>query len=87
MGMYVVWILRLWLHSVRATANLCVICGEPSKRSDRVGSDMVTCDSAFCGLFHKSCNQYDESIYRDGKMLAEFCLNQSALLNQIQSFS
>jgi hypothetical protein len=47
-------------RGTHATANLCVICGEPSKRDERVGSDMVTCDSAFCGLFHKSCVRYEE---------------------------
>ena len=47
-------------RGTHSTANLCVICGEPSKRSERVGSDMITCDSAFCGLFHKACVHYEE---------------------------
>jgi hypothetical protein len=42
-----------------AKKNLCVICEKPSARADRPGTDMVTCDSAFGGLFHKSCVEYD----------------------------
>jgi len=40
-----------------ASRSLCVTCGKPSKRSgpDDVGRDMICCDSASGGLFHRSC--------------------------------
>jgi hypothetical protein len=41
-----------------AKKNLCVICEKPSIRPHRPGTDMVTCDSAFAGLFHQSCVGY-----------------------------
>jgi hypothetical protein len=44
------------------TRHLCVMCGKPSARSgDRMGSDMVSCDGHWSGLFHKACARYDEA--------------------------
>lgn len=44
---------------------VCVVCEKPSQRSGNVGGDMVTCDSAFSGLFHKRCVAYDEGDWAD----------------------
>jgi len=58
----VVWCPQCAYHLCRnedAKKNLCVICEKPSARDDRPGTDMVTCDSAFGGLFHKTCVEYD----------------------------
>jgi hypothetical protein len=42
--------------------DLCVMCGKPSARSgDSMGTDMVSCDGRWEGLFHKSCARYDEA--------------------------
>ena len=44
------------------TRDLCVMCGKPSARSgEGMGSDMVSCDGQWGGLFHKSCVHYDEA--------------------------
>lgn len=51
-------------HRCRAPTsklNLCIMCEKPSTRvGDRLGSDMVSCDSPRCGLFHKTCVGYNE---------------------------
>jgi hypothetical protein len=42
--------------------DVCVMCGKPSARSgDSMGTDMVSCDGRWEGLFHKSCARYDEA--------------------------
>lgn len=42
--------------------DLCVMCGKPSARSGGdMGTDMVSCDGRWGGLFHKSCARYDEA--------------------------
>ncbi len=50
------------------TRDLCVMCGKPSARSGAdMGTDMVSCDGRWGGLFHKSCARYDEADeLRDG---------------------
>lgn len=56
-----------------AKKNLCVICGKPSLRPDRPGTDMITCDSAFGGLFHKKCVEYNLQDVEDGDEVDWMC--------------
>lgn len=53
--------------------NLCVICEKPSARPDRLGTDMVTCDSAFGGLFHKTCVEYEADDVEDEDEIDWLC--------------
>lgn len=41
----------------------CVMCGKPSMRNgaENMGSDMISCDGHFGGLFHKTCARYVEA--------------------------
>ncbi len=52
-------------RSADSKRALCVVCDKPSQRSGNVGGDMVTCDSAFSGLFHKRCVAYNEDDWAD----------------------
>ena len=54
----------------KSKQSKCVICEKPSVRVSNVGGDMITCDSVFSGLFHKSCVQYDEE---DDDCIEWFC--------------
>lgn len=53
--------------------NLCVICEKPSARPDRLGTDMITCDSVFGGLFHKTCVEYDADDVEDEDEIDWLC--------------
>jgi hypothetical protein len=45
------------------TRHLCLVCWEPSHRSgeENMGTDMISCDGRFGGLFHRRCVNYDDA--------------------------
>ncbi len=65
------------------TRDHCVVCGQQSARSGTgekgMGTDMVSCDGRWGGLFHKKCVAYDEAAELVDGYDNWFCLACDAL--------